>query len=75
MERYSAKRDQDTLTRVTVEQYEKRYIIESPYSDENALETLIRCVAAAAVACSWSKEQVLDAMQDYIDENRPETNE
>ena len=35
-----AKRKDEVLTRITVEHYDKRYIVESPYSDGNLIEEL-----------------------------------
>ena len=35
-----AKGKDEVLTRITVEHYDKRYIVESPYSDGNLIEDL-----------------------------------
>lgn len=35
-----AKGKNEVLTRITVEHYDKRYIVESPYSDGNLIEDL-----------------------------------
>ena len=37
---FIAKGKDEVLTRITVEQYDKRYIVESPYSDGNLIEDL-----------------------------------
>ena len=37
---FMAKGKDEVLTRITVEQYDKRYIVESPYSDGNLIEDL-----------------------------------
>ena len=37
---FMAKRKDEVLTRITVEHYDKRYIVESPYSDGNLIEEL-----------------------------------
>lgn len=37
---FMAKREDDVLTRIVVEHYDKRYIVESPYSDGNLIEDL-----------------------------------
>ena len=37
---FMAKRKDEVLTRITVENYDKRYIVESPYSDGNLIEEL-----------------------------------
>lgn len=37
---FMAKGKDEVLTRITVEHYDKRYIVESPYSDGNLIEEL-----------------------------------
>ena len=37
---FMAKGKDEVLTRITVEHYDKRYIVESPYSDGNLIEDL-----------------------------------
>ena len=37
---FIAKGKDEVLTRITVEHYDKRYIVESPYSDGNLIEDL-----------------------------------
>lgn len=37
---FMAKGKNEVLTRITVEHYDKRYIVESPYSDGNLIEDL-----------------------------------
>ena len=37
---FMAKGKDEVLTRITIEQYDKRYIVESPYSDGNLIEDL-----------------------------------
>ena len=37
---FMAKGTDEVLTRITVEHYDKRYIVESPYSDGNLIEEL-----------------------------------
>ena len=37
---FIAKGKNEVLTRITVEHYDKRYIVESPYSDGNLIEDL-----------------------------------
>ena len=37
---FMAKGKNEVLTRITVEHYDKRYIVESPYSDGNLIEEL-----------------------------------
>jgi len=70
MENYIASKDSKVLTRVTIEQYDNRYTVESIYSDDNTIEMLMRCINACAVASSWPAESVIDIMQKYIDEQR-----
>lgn len=61
-----------TLTKVSITQYDMTYTVESPYSDEDTLERLIRCVAACAFASSWSEEQVVDAFRAFVAEHDKE---
>ena len=37
---FMAKREDEVLNRIIVEHYDKRYIVESPYSDGNLIEDL-----------------------------------
>ena len=41
---FMAKGKDEVLTRITVEHYDKRYIVESPYSDGNLIEELLELV-------------------------------
>lgn len=67
MESYFTK-ENECLTRVTIEQYGTKYTCESVYSDENTVEQLLRLLAGVMVASSWSAEQVAEQMHEFAND-------
>ena len=55
---FMAKREDDVRTRITVEQYDKRYIIESPYSDTNIIEILPDLVYDILLMSGYTKDTI-----------------
>jgi len=55
---FMAKREDDVRTRITVEQYDKRYIIESPYSDMNIIEVLPDLVYDILLMSGYTKDTI-----------------
>lgn len=67
MERFMTNGEQ-VLTRITLEQYDKRYIVESPYSDENMLETLIDLSYSALLAAGYNQEAINNSLVSFAKE-------
>lgn len=55
---FMAKRTDETLTRITVENYDKRYIVESPYSDGNLIETLPELVYSILLMAGYHPDTI-----------------
>lgn len=55
----------ETLARITVELQDRRFVIESPYSDENILDTLLEMVAAISISATYSPDAVYESMIEY----------
>ena len=65
---FMAKREDDVLTRITVEHYDKRYIVESPYSDGNIIEDLPELVYDILLMCGYSQDTVNQALVELAEE-------
>lgn len=63
-----AKREDDVLTRIVVEHYDKRYIVESPYSDGNIIEDLPELVYNILLMCGYSQDAVNQALVELAEE-------
>ena len=63
-----AKREDDVLTRIVVEHYDKRYIVESPYSDGNLIEDLPELVYDILLMCGYSQDTVNQALVELAEE-------
>lgn len=63
-----AKREDDVLTRITVEHYDKRYIVESPYSDGNIIEDLPELVYDILLMCGYSQDTVNQVLVELAEE-------
>lgn len=61
----------ETRTRVIVERYDKRYIVELPYSDGDALEELFKMILAIGILETYTEEMVLEMMKEFAEENLP----
>ena len=55
---FMATRKDETLTRITVENYDKRYIVESPYSDGNLIETLPELVYSILLMAGYHPDTI-----------------
>ena len=53
-----AKRKDEVLTRITVEHYDKRYIVESPYSDGNLIEELPELVYSILLMTGYHPDTI-----------------
>lgn len=65
---FMAKREDDVLTRIVVEHYDKRYIVESPYSDGNIIEDLPELVYNILLMCGYSQDTVNQALVELAEE-------
>lgn len=65
---FMAKREDDVLTRIVVEHYDKRYIVESPYSDGNIIEDLPELVYDILLMCGYSQDTVNQALVELAEE-------
>ena len=65
---FMAKKEDDVRTRITVEQYDKRYIIESPYSDGNIIEILPDLVYDILLMCGYTKDTINKAFIELAQE-------
>lgn len=61
----------ETRTRVIVERYDKRYIVELPYSDGDSLEELFKMILAIGILETYTEEMVLEMMKEFAEENLP----
>ena len=60
-ERFMAQGEQ-VLTRIILEHYDKRYVVETPYSDSNLLDDLLDLTYAALLAAGYQKETINDSL-------------
>lgn len=67
-----ASRKDDVLNRITVEHYDKRYIVESPYSDGNLIEDLTELTYSILLMAGYSKECINDAFRELAEEHSDE---
>ena len=65
---FMAKKEDDVRTRITVEQYDKRYIIESPYSDGNIIEELPDLVYDILLMSGYTKDTINQAFVELAQE-------
>ena len=65
---FMAKREDDVLTRITVEHYDKRYIVESPYSDADPLNDLLDTVYSILLMNGYQKETINQALVELAEE-------
>lgn len=55
---FMARGKDETLTRITVEHYDKRYIVESPYSDGNLIEDLPELVYSILLMVGYQPDTI-----------------
>lgn len=65
---FMAKREDEVLNRIIVEHYDKRYIVESPYSDGNIIEDLPELVYDILLMCGYSQDTVNQALVELAEE-------
>lgn len=65
---FMAKRKDEVLTRITVEHYDKRYIVESPYSDGNIIEDLPELVYDILLMCGYHPDTINKELVELAEE-------
>ena len=65
---FMAKCKDEVLTRITVEHYDKRYIVESPYSDGNLIEDLPELVYDILLMVGYQQDTVNKALVELAEE-------
>ena len=65
---FMAKGKDEVLTRITIEQYDKRYIVESPYSDGNLIEDLPELVYDILLMVGYQQDTVNKALVELAEE-------
>ncbi len=65
---FIAKGKDEVLTRITVEQYDKRYIVESPYSDGNLIEDLPELVYDILLMVGYQQDTINKALVELAEE-------
>ena len=65
---FMARGKDEVLNRIIVEHYDKRYIVESPYSDGNIIEDLPELVYDILLMCGYSQDTVNQALVELAEE-------
>ena len=65
---FIAKGKNEVLTRIIVEHYDKRYIVESPYSDGNLIEDLPELVYDILLMVGYQQDTVNKALVELAEE-------
>lgn len=71
---FMAERKDEVRTRITIEAWDKRYIVESPWSDGLDIEKLLDLVYGISISATYAPETVLQAMKEYAEERLPDNN-
>lgn len=66
---YMARGKDEVLTRITVEAYDKRYIVESPFSDSNILRDLLDMVYVISLMATYADVTILREMKEFLEEH------
>ena len=65
---FMAKGKDEVLTRITVEHYDKRYIVESPYSDGNLIEELPELVYSILLMVGYHPDTINRTLVELVEE-------
>ena len=65
---FMAKGKDEVLTRITVEHYDKRYIVESPYSDGNLIEDLPELVYGILLMAGYHPDTINKELVELAEE-------
>jgi len=66
---FIAKGEKDVLTRTILEVGGEKYINESPYSDSDTLEMLIRCIEGYCASHGHTRKDIVDTMKNEMNRN------
>ena len=66
-ERFMAQ-GEHVLTRIILEHYDKRYILETPYSDSAPLDDLLDLTYAALLAAGYNQDTINNALVELAEE-------
>ena len=72
---FMAKGNHDVLNRITVEHYDKRYIVESPYSDGNIIEDLTDLMYRILLMAGYSVDAINQSLVSLAEEKGYKFNE
>ena len=65
---FISKGNDEVLNRIVVEHYDKRYIVESPYSDGNIIEDLPELMYSILLMCGYSQDVINQALVELAEE-------
>ena len=65
---FMGKGKDEVLTRITVEHYDKRYIVESPYSDGNLIEDLPELVYGILLMAGYHPDTINKTLVELAEE-------
>jgi len=68
MKDYFMAKGEEVLTRIVIEHYDKRYVVETPYSDSNLLEDLVDLTYSALLAAGYHKDSINQAFVELAEE-------
>lgn len=66
---YMATREDKVLTRITVEHYDKRYIVESPYSDGDVIGDLLDLLYRILLMVTYTEDTINRALVEFAEEH------
>lgn len=72
---FMAKGKDEVLTRIVIEHYDKRYIVETPYSDSNLLEDLLNLTYSALLAAGYHQDTINRSLVEMAEEKGYKINE
>ena len=65
---FMSKGKDEVLTRITVEHYDKRYIVETPYSDSNLIEELPDLLYSILLMVGYQPDTINQALVELAEE-------
>ena len=68
MNDYFMAKGEEVLTRIVIEHYDKRYIVETPYSDFTLLEDLLDLTYTALLATGYHKDTIIESFVEFAEE-------
>lgn len=68
MKDYFMAKGEEVLTRIVIEHYDKRYIVETPYSDSNLLDDLLDLTYATLLMAGYQKDTINGSLVELAEE-------